>query len=106
MTSADASRSKARPATSRSSAPELNGLLDKVDEQTKHLMAQKETAEKAVKAKSEFLSNMSHELRTPMHAILSYAKLGYTSGDDAPRAELEDYFKLIHDFRNAAAWPA
>ncbi len=74
----------------------VNGLLDKVDEQTKHLVAQKETAEKAVKVKSEFLSNMSHELRTPMHAILSYAKLGYTSGDDAPRAELEDYFKLIH----------
>ena len=72
-------------------------LQEMVDERTRDLLAAKEEAERANRAKSEFLANVTHELRTPMHAILSYANLGLDRQDHAGAAKLAGYFERIRD---------
>jgi signal transduction histidine kinase len=66
----------------RVNAVQQRALQSQINEQNKLLIEEKEKAEQAVKAKSEFLSNMSHELRTPMHAVLAFADMSIVAIDE------------------------
>jgi PAS domain S-box-containing protein len=57
--------------------------------------AMKETAERASRAKSDFLLNMSHEMRTPLNAILGFARVLRRSANDVLSDEQKGYLQDI-----------
>lgn len=57
------------------------------------MMALAEQAERANRAKSDFLANMTHDIRTPMNAIVGFADLMTYSMDDPET--LRDYIQKI-----------
>ncbi|NOR68973.1 MAG: PAS domain-containing protein [Methylomarinum sp.] len=57
------------------------------------ILQEKEHADKANKAKSEFLSSMSHELRTPLNAILGFSQL---MADDPSEPLTENQADSVH----------
>ena len=69
-------------------------LEELVIERTSQLVAAKEAAEVASRAKSAFLANMSHEIRTPMNAIVG---LTYLLKRDSREPAQQDKLNKVAD---------
>jgi len=61
------------------------------------LIAAKERAEAADRAKSAFLANMSHELRTPLNAIIGFSGLMHNELYGPLGSKYVEYSKIIGD---------
>ena len=70
----------------------LNGLIEKLKETESQLIVAKNDADRANKAKSDFLSMISHEIRTPLNAIIGMTYLLMT---DDPKPEQIDHFNIL-----------
>lgn len=70
------------------------GVVITIDDITEIVRAKNE-AQRANRAKTEFLASMSHELRTPLNAILGFTQLFGVSSDNPLTQEQDNYLKLI-----------
>ncbi len=69
-----------------------NRNLEERNNYEKELLNAKIVAEKATKAKSEFLSMMSHEIRTPMNAVMGLTHLLL---QESPRNDQKEHLKTL-----------
>ncbi|WP_430473124.1 ATP-binding protein [Thalassospira lucentensis] len=68
------------------------------EEAEDQLIAARDTAEAATRAKSTFLATMSHEIRTPMNGVMSMAELLGTTRLDSEQRRMSG---VIHDSATA-----
>jgi PAS domain S-box-containing protein len=66
-----------------------------LEEKTEELESARTLAEKANRAKSDFLSSMSHELRSPLNAILGFAQLLESESPPPTQRQLGSILQIL-----------
>ncbi|HEY3777715.1 MAG TPA: PAS domain-containing sensor histidine kinase [Rhizomicrobium sp.] len=93
---------RCRPAGSVNGSPaDIVAVTREITERKAHeraLIAARDMAEQANRAKSQFLANMSHELRTPLNAIIGFSEvMTHEMFGPLGHARYLEYARLVHE---------